>query len=267
MSRAEPVRIDQSSESPLRTEEGTDFRYSYAFAPSADSQRDDEPGQDYLTFSDLGRRFVFAACDGVSQSFYGNLAARFLGDKLVAWLAQRSPAPVDSDILKSEMAGYLTDLTAIATEQVEGHPIPTEPALLHDVLLEKQARGSETMFVCGRVDLPDAGFPDGRIMLFWMGDMRVHLWRGDERVDLGDYEASPRWSSRLGPVGGEARLYHESLTPDMPFTRLIVYSDGLSLLDPIISRQLPVYSLQEIIEDTKTRPDSDDVTYFALAVA
>lgn len=260
------VRLEQRSEGPLHSQQGTFFSYRYGYARSADSQRDDEPGQDYLVFRDLGERFVFSACDGVSQSFYGNLAARFLGDELIKLLAEEAPTVIDADELVTWLEVLLNELTAPATELVNDQPIPADPPLLREVLLEKQERGSETMFVCCRLDRSGEDFPDGRIMLAWMGDMRVNLWRSDGQVDLGgNHETEQRWSTSQGLIGGSVNVYCAPLKySGEEVTHLVVYSDGLSELDPVVDQRHSDELLQETILATKTQPDSDDVTYFEV---
>lgn len=260
------VRLEQRSEGPLHVNRGKVFSYRYAYARSADSQRDDEPGQDYLVFRDLEYRFVFAVCDGVSQSFFGDLAARFLGDALTNWLTQDIPAGMDVAAIQVAINAHLSDLTEPATQRIEDHPIPSEPALLHEVLLDKKSRGSETMFACGCIDAPSSEFPAGRVVLTWMGDMRLYLWRASGRVDLGgSHETGHRWSTKRGPVGGPINVYVAPLVSNRdPITRLVVYSDGLSELDSQLDRDISNQVLQQIIWDTKSQPDSDDITYFEL---
>lgn len=260
------VRLEQRSEGPLHVNRGRVFSYRYAYARSADSQRDDEPGQDYLVFRELDDHFVFAACDGVSQSFFGDLAARFLGDALTNWLTQEIPPAMDGPAVQNAIHTFLSDLTRNATQRIENHPVPAEPALLYEVLLDKKARGSEAMFACGRIDAPSPQFLAGRVVLAWMGDMRLYLWRTNGRVNLGgSHETDHRWSTKRGPVGGQVNVYVAPLAPvGNPVTRLVVYSDGLSQLDSQLDNSLSNQALQQIIWDTKSRPDSDDITYFEL---
>lgn len=246
--------------------EGDRFSYRYAFAPSADSQKEAEPSQDYLTFVEFRNGVVFAACDGVSQSFFGDLAAQFLGDSLTTWLIETAPPTIDSEILTVSLQTALQDLTTAGTNLVAARPIPNEPLLLREVLLEKQVRGSETMFACGRLDWPGSEFPEGRILLAWMGDMRLHLWRANGLVELGGvHETNQRWSTAKGPVGGSVNLYCRPLElRGNAVTRLIVYSDGLSILDETVDQERLDRSLQRMIDQTGMAPDSDDVTYFEL---
>ncbi|HRO23607.1 MAG TPA: protein phosphatase 2C domain-containing protein [Promineifilum sp.] len=150
MSQESSFRLDQKRESAPQAGENAFLGYRYAYARAADSRRDDEPGQDYLAFRDGADHFVFAVCDGVGQSFYGDLAARLLGDALVDWLETGPPVADHPAALVDSLPAFLSALTATAAERVDQYPIPDGPPLLREVLLEKQARGSEAMFVCGR---------------------------------------------------------------------------------------------------------------------
>ena len=98
-------------------------------------------------------------------------------------------------MIRAALTIYLRELTGPATEQVQRQPLPSDtPPMLHDVLQEKQALGSVSTFVCGRV------------VLAWMGDFRLRLWQSDDihAADLrDDFETSQRRSTRRGPVGGD----------------------------------------------------------------
>lgn len=266
MSQESSFRLDQKRESAPQAGENAFLGYRYAYARAADSRRDDEPGQDYLAFRDGADHFVFAVCDGVGQSFYGDLAARLLGDALVDWLETGPPVADHPAALVDSLPAFLSALTATAAERVDQYPIPDGPPLLREVLLEKQARGSEAMFVCGRVDAPGPARPNGRVLLAWMGDMRVYLWRGDRPVDLGGvHETDQRWSSRRGPVGGAVNLYHGPLTDTQGEpVRLVAYSDGLKVLDKWANLRLTDVGLQRAIDHSNSLPDSDDLVYLEL---
>jgi hypothetical protein len=269
MNEAASARLNQRVARPLESWRGSLFVYRHAFIPAADSQALQEPSQDYLVFDETENGFVFVACDGVGQSFFGDVAARLLGDALLQWLIEDVPPTADAAILVSALTTFLTDLTVTATERVMEHALPDGPPILREVLLEKRERGSEAMFVCGRLDLPGREFPEGRLLLAWIGDMRLYLWRASGAVDLGGvHEERQRWSTRRGLVGGPANLYCGPLRPaGDAVTRLVAYSDGFDVLDPIIDQRQSDETLQRIIEATQSQPDSDDVTYFEVDLA
>jgi hypothetical protein len=246
---------------------GPFFQYRYAYARSADSTDADEPGQDYLVYCDLEQSFVFAACDGVGSSFFGDLGARFLGDELVRWLREQEAALSDARTFKGSLTHHLSSvLLGDATRMIDAHQFSVDVDMLSEYLESLRNKGSETMFVCGRLDRPGPGLPDGRIALAWLGDMRLALWRASGRVDLGGaFDTSRRWSTKRGLVGGPLSVYVASLTnPDNPVMRLVAYSDGLDVFDDLLDAELPDEKLQEIVTSTRSQSGSDDVSFLEL---
>ncbi|PJF34425.1 MAG: hypothetical protein CUN49_15725, partial [Candidatus Thermofonsia Clade 1 bacterium] len=80
------ITLNQETDTPARRERIGKVMLTYLYDRSRDSQQAGARGQDFIAFCGNEKRLAFAICDGVSQSFYGDLAARFLGEKLVAWL-------------------------------------------------------------------------------------------------------------------------------------------------------------------------------------
>jgi hypothetical protein len=263
------ARIPQIHETAVQLNRGSDFAYRYAYARSADTRLADDTGQDYLTFRRDGQTFIFALCDGVSQSFYGDLAARFLGDSLLAWVGDGLPANLNRVTIRSVLTEYLQALTPSATELVQQRPLPEDiPAMLRDVLEQKRGMGSESTFVCGRIDLPTPQFPQGRIVFAWMGDSRLRLWGpdGERSGDLGgEFKTEQRWSSRRGPVGGEPHVFVISLEQDgrRVLFGLMAYSDGLSSLDRR-TRSPSNFALQDLIDQAGKAATSDDIAFLEV---
>ncbi len=253
----ETLRIDPSRETPVTTRQRSRFGYRYAYARSADSRAQNDSGQDYLTLREDGVCLAFALCDGVSQSFYGDLAARLLGDALVDCLwGKQFPAP---ETFRESLAAFLDGLVEAATAQVAAHPLPENlPPLLRQVLEEKRSLGSETTFVAGLLDT-DAGF----LYLAWMGDSRLRLWGpdGEFTAQLGDtFHTQERWSTRRGRIGE----LHTFVVPLQDLRYLAAYSDGLARLDKTMLRHLRDASIQAVIESTSFRPESDDVSFLEV---
>ncbi len=254
---AETVRIDQARETPVTARQRACFGYRYAYARSADSRASDDPGQDYLVLREDGVRLAFALCDGVGQSFYGDLAARLLGDALVDYLWEKHPA--NPEVFREGLAAFLDGLVEMASAQVAAHPLPEDlPPMVRQVLEEKRALGSESTFIAGLLDT-EAGL----LHLAWMGDSRLRLWgaAGEFTARLGDaFHTQERWSSRRGRVG---ELHTFSL-PLAELRYLIAYSDGLARLDRGMTRHLRDNSIQAVIEDALLRPESDDVAFLEV---
>ena len=270
----------QDREIPVTAVRGPSFALRYAYARSADTRAPGDLGRDYLTFRQDKHSLVFALCDGLSQSFYGDQAARFLGDALLDWLSNELPATLDGAALVQPLTAHLQALTGPATELVERHPLPPDiPARLRELLEGKRARGSDSMFVCGRLDLPGSAFPDGRVVLAWMGDSRLRLWEpgaapdeteGGERSTAlgGEFKAEQHWSSSRGPMNGGPSVYVAPLKEQgrRRFTRLMTYSVGLSALDAWQSTP-SMSALQGLIDQKGEAVVGDDVSYLEIWLA
>ena len=262
------LRIPQDCETPVQFVRERAFAFRYAYARSADTIEANDVGQDYLAMRYNEQIFVFALCDGVSQSFYGNIAARLLGEALIDWFWEHIPTNHDEATMSAALNAHLLSLTEPITRVVNQFALPRGLApMLRDVLEEKRASGSDSTFVCGRIEFPNVDQPQGRIILAWMGDSRLRLWSADGECSamLGDrFDTAQRWSSRRGPVNGQPNLYLGPLfQDDLPIIHsLVVYSDGLSLLDgkPSLSN----FGLQSMIEDSLDSDTSDDISYLEL---
>src|SRR4051812_28143375 len=102
------ITINQDSDTPARREITALATLTYLYDRSRDSKQGNAPGQDFITFRCEGQRLAFAVCDGVSQSFYGDLAARFLGEQLVSWLSE---ADLTRQDFGAALDSLLRDLT------------------------------------------------------------------------------------------------------------------------------------------------------------
>lgn len=262
----EPVRIPQREETVVTTVRRSTLSYRYAYARAAETLEAGDTGQDYLTFADAGTSLAFALCDGVSQSFYGDLAARYLGDALLRWLCGEAERIETVEGLQTHLGAYLGALTAEAGHLVENQALPQDiPALFRDVLEEKRALGSQATAVCGRIDLPDDLHAQGRVLLAWIGDSRLRIWRTDgEEIGLGDtFHTEERWSSRRGTLGVLHALVGSLGQGPMGISRLVAYSDGLWMLDGE-ARPGTDAQVQSLIEAAGRSPKSDDVSLFEV---
>lgn len=245
------------------------FMLRHAYARSADSQAAGEVGQDYLTVGYGPGCCCFALCDGVSQSFYGDLAARFLGDALLDWLWALAPDQLGTGPLEARIGRCLQELTLAGRAAVQTHPLPADLSpLVRHVLEQKRALGSEAMFVCGRLDLPGPDFPDGRLVASCLGDSRLRLWGpSGEQTQLlsGSCATAQRWSTHRGAVGGAPHVWVMPLRrgDDWLLTRLVAYSDGLSLLDGAAAPLSPE-ALQAVIAEAGQSALSDDIAFLEL---
>ncbi len=234
--RSISLSVPQDRETPVQAARCGAFELRYAYARSHETQEAAQPGQDYLAVRADAQALVFALCDGVSESFYGEIAAHFLGDQLVAFLwtlANNTGAPTEAQ--SAGLAEQLPIWASSATPLVEQRQLPDGiPALQREALEQKRALGSQSMFVCGRVDLPSPALPQGRVLLAWMGDSRLRLLSptGVLRIPPGTFDTAQRWSTRVGPLNGQPNVYLAPLVEGGERTAgLLVFSDGLSALD------------------------------------
>jgi hypothetical protein len=244
------------------------FSLRYLYTRSSDTRQADERGQDYIAFRHDERRVVFAVCDGVSQSFFGDLAARFLGDALVDWLWNSLPTrQLREESIERLLRSHLRALTSEATETVQALSLPGEaPPMLRDVLEHKRSIGSETMFVCGSLEMPGPELPGGHVVLAWMGDSELQLWSksGDRTKELdADWETARRWSSKVGPKGGSVGVFVGSLRDTR---RVLAYSDGICSLREQLGRGMSDSGLKEGVNRLSQTPASDDISFLEIEI-
>nr|WP_238333011.1 hypothetical protein [Brevibacillus laterosporus] len=239
------------------------FVWRYAYARASETQNVREKGQDYLTFARNEKSFLFALCDGVSLSYCGELAAKILGDSLLDWLASDViDQEEQKEFLLQHLNRHLQALTTVSSKIVVNHPLPSSiTGMLKDVLESKRMHGSETMYICGRIDLPSLSFPEGRILFAWQGDLRLRLFSQEQEITeclKGTFHTQERWSTLHGPVGGKPHLFQSSLAGQHCVTRMIAYTDGLATLDKCYP--LPTDNeLQSMILQASDSPLSDDI--------
>ena len=248
------------------------FTVRYAYARSAESRLEDEPGQDYLTFNQSNKSFCFVVCDGVSQSFFGDLAAQVLGDGLIQWLIAQN-SNIGKKQLTPSLHSHLVALTGPGSQIVESHQIDKDiPAMLESVLEEKRTLGSESMFFCGRIDLPGKEFPRGRVLFSWMGDGRIRTWNRKKELtkNLGlEQETGKRWSTKKGLVGGDPGFFLGALaspTRKYLYQHILAYTDGFVLLDkekPPVSNK----KYDQLIEQSLALPENDDLTMIEVSIS
>lgn len=199
--------------------------------------------------------FSFCLCDGVGQSFNGEIAAEVLSNCVSEFLFSDWPAPeATGNCLRS--AGWL------GRRLVERFPIPPEtPVLLRRALESKRELGSETTLVAGRLAIE----PSGQIKYAFacLGDSRL-LWRDDDApVRKLLAETNQRWSTHRGVIGAEELRFHSgSATREL---KVRCYTDGLSCLDSAaldFERELDPAEFEKVSQ----RPDSDDIAWLEVRV-
>ncbi len=234
--------------------------FTYVYARSRDTRQAGSVGQDFIAYRYDEEQIVFAVCDGVSQSFYGEIAARFLGLHLVDLLSRIDTAQTEPFL--EDVNAALQDWTANASTEVQAKQInPNLPEMQRIALERKRENGSESMFVAGRVDRQGQ-----RVALCWMGDMRLWLWDAEGRtLDIPGavWETRERWSTRLGPKNGKAR---GCVLPLGEAVRLTAHSDGVGHYGAAFA-QLSQDMLNSMVDELGRAAASDDISVFDIDLA
>lgn len=254
------ITLNQETDTPARREYIGKVALTYLYDRSRDSQQAHGRGQDFIAFYGDEHRLAFAVCDGVSQSFYGDLAARFLGEKLVTWLAEL-PFPDDAEAFRAALSAQLAAWQPEADALVAAQPIrPDLPPLLRDALLRKRENGSESMFLAALID-----HQAGALAACWMGDLRLRLFNVEgEELPLPEalWETRQRWSSRLGAKNGAPQVLLRSLHG---IARLTAHSDGFGSRADMLKR-FTLESLDALADELVSLPASDDLSLLDIAL-
>src|SRR5574341_700284 len=258
-------RLPQSIETPVAFVSTPGAYVRFAYARSSDSMNNHADGQDYLCFQHNDQRLAFVVCDGVGSSFCGNLAARILGDNLLEWLWSVDVTYLESAEAIGEAAtGALNKLQKQARHEVETYEIPGQMSPLVKQALEAQRTyGSETVFAAARIDYPGPIFPDGLMVICWMGDTQIHLLDEDgKHIELGgSWENANRWSTTQG-VRGQMSAWLGDLAG---IGRVTAFTDGLAAH----AKRLLDFSDDKLDQEIRAGarlPSSDDVAFIDVVI-
>jgi hypothetical protein len=217
---------------------------------SHDFDGEDQPGQDYAIVRADAGHVVAVVADGVSRSFYGDIAARQVSEMLIDFLWEARSNPPNAQSLESKLA----ELSKRVAHIVQRHKIPdSSPLLLRKALENKRAKGSQAVFTGAIVD--------GRrneIHLYQVGnvDVIVHLRNGEETYAC-TADPNGRWSSA---GRSELRLKVSSF---QDACGMVIKSDGLGPgwgLD-LMKDAFNEHAFHEVAE---TFAGKDDVSFIAL---
>jgi hypothetical protein len=253
------VTLNQHTDTPARREVSPGLALTYLYDRSRDSKKTNAPGQDFVTFRHEAGRLAFAVCDGVSQSFYGDLAARFLGERLAHWLwAHPSRDWGDQAGFEAALTEALIAWTADGSALVRDKQVnPTLPQIVKDALERKRDNGSEAMFVAGVIDVGAR-----HLAACWMGDMCLWLWgEHGEAVPFEEaaWETKERWSTRLGPKSGAGQGRPHTLIRALDdVLRVTVHTDGIGSRAGDL-RTISLAGLNRLAADLNAAPASDDL--------
>jgi len=259
------LELDQSHETPLTEIHRGPFKLRYAYARSKDCQESGEKGQDYLVWRTEHFRAAFALCDGVGQSYFGGIGAQIVGEAIMEWLwklpLENEPRIADSQGLIQALQNFLDSKKALATKIIGDVDIKSvESELIRDALeARRKTRGTQSNFVCGIIDIPNQFHPKGRVLLFWLGDAKLKIWKNDTNQTpflKANWNKQDGWSSLFG-TSGEIRCFQGTLDD---LDCVIAHSDGV---DPVRPKLSPALTLTELDRQLGQLGD-DDVSYLEL---
>ncbi len=251
------IRLPQDRETALTTHQTAVGTALVLYSRSNDSIDADVVGQDYLVFKHGPGDLTFAVCDGVGQSFMGDLAASLLGDAMIEWL-WTIERPADAEAFRVQVTGYLNALIKETGPKVEAYRLPPAlPPILVQALEMQRKYGSESMMVAGRVCVKEGGV---WAALAWLGDSPMAAIDVDGKlVDIGpNGHTSERWNATTGVKGN----IHTWVGGGDSIARVAGYTDGLGMEGEPVDDELA-----SLIESWENNPPGDDATLFDLRIA
>ncbi|MGN4423113.1 hypothetical protein ACTFQN_04515 [Bacillus cereus group sp. MYBK30-1] len=251
--------LSQEKETVLQEKKSEHFTYRYSYVRAKETQDLNESGQDFIAFQDTGTRFIFVLCDGVGMSFHGEIAAKFLGMKLLNLFETFQEKEQDISLLLNE---ELEKWKEEGAEEVRAFQLPEEtPWLLRDVLEEKRRKGSEAMFIAGKIELiPNQD--EVQVMIVTHGDSFVQLFqeqKGCLNVMKFERNIEKRWSTHRGIIGSKLEVFSKTLSREK-VNRIVIHSDGI--------RSLMQYNFEEVLKEigrTQCSPTSDDISFLDIS--
>lgn len=238
----------------------------YLHSRSFESFHHDINGQDYISIKANERQLCFVVCDGVGQSFLGDLGAKILGDSLLDLLWVINPL-FDEKEYKSIITEHLNNITKFSSTKIQNQELPESLSEITIKALEGMRNyGSESMFAAGKITFDKKNIISQNTTLFcWLGDTEIHVLNKTGRsVDLGaKWTSKQRWSSHYGIKGTD--YVNIKIIKTKKISKLIAFSDGFKTIinsDKSILNNKRVIDQQ--IQNIRESPESDDVTIFYL---
>lgn len=261
------LELDQGTETPLTEIKRGAFKMRYAYARAKVSRENGERGQDYLVWRAESYRAAFALCDGVGQSYFGGIGSQVVGEALLEWLWKLPLASEQNNVeaLLDKLRHHLDSKKDEATHIIDDKKLIHVEGEIHREVLEKRRkeRGTQSNFVCGLIDIPSDIYPEGRILLFWLGDAKLQIWQGDnnhsERLNA-TWSKKEGWSSKLGTSN---KIHQFSCTLN-EVDSIIAFSDGV---DPIAKHihPMPFLESEKLAKGlAQERLGDDDVSFFEI---
>jgi hypothetical protein len=261
---------NQAQDTPYTFLDGFSIKPMYGFYRSDESVQNGVDSQDYLIIKCTELTTYFVICDGVGQSFMGQIAAKYLAYRLWTWMEKELISGMGDHLsLAKKLFKYLNQKKIITSGQnnVSSYKLPAGLPELHTFALEEQRQyGSESVFLAGRIDLEQNNRKlTPRLHVFWLGDTEIHLFdQENQEMQIQDRrDQNQRWSTIHGVKGAD---FINSWAGTLEgVNKIIVHSDGLKVES---SKLLPASSsiekMTRLVAGLRSRPDSDDISVISI---
>jgi hypothetical protein len=190
------IETVQTGDTFHRTSVNDTLRVCLLSVRSQEAQTQKLANQDYarVHIQSDGSSLCFCVCDGVGSSYRGDFAAHYLAKRLIQWMQTLVDLQVQTSTLASQLDAQLNFWARAAQGQLRQVAIsPNAPALVREVLEElRDTYGSETVFLCGRIDLDTTSASSGaqnsegacsaQMLVCWMGNVTAQLLVGANGV-------------------------------------------------------------------------------------
>src|SRR2546421_2423233 len=194
--------------------ERADARVHIGYQRCCEFDEGDQPGQDYAVVRAGGGHIVGVVADGVSGSFYGNLAAEYVATWLMDELWRHCTSAPDAEAMER----LLKEAEAKFADSVKGYRIPeTLPPYMIPILERKRHKGSQAVFAAFVLNVEKA-----ELTLYQVGDVSALVHNSGPEPELVVSPAEGRWSS----AGASALLLKTSSFGNVE--GVVIKSDGVS---------------------------------------
>lgn len=219
---------------------------SLGYRRCCDFDEGDKPGQDFAILRSDEEHVVGVVADGVSQSFYGNIAAKKVGQRLLDFLWQNRCAPPS----KNHTQQILSELEKRTKLDIDKFSLPEDiEGVIRDVLEEKREIGSQTVFAAFLLDVKNRF-----VWLYQVGDVIALVEKQNGEKEVIESVPDGRWSS-----GGKSDLKLK-LTNANNIKSIIIKSDGATDWGETLDRE-EISKFQSIAKHLAVK---DDVSYIAV---
>jgi hypothetical protein len=253
------------------------FALRYAYYRKREDAQPGISGEDYIVSELTSNKVIFCLCDGVGSSFYGNLGSQILGEVLLDWLGDLN-TPDSAYIGNDEkiktwtenlnilLRKKLDNTIEFATSVIQKKQLPSENEFMQlSYNMNREDHGTQSNFVGGVVWRKSSHLPNGLVLLFWLGNARIRIFKEkNDLTPLTEWGSNPDqlkevWSSKDGVIG----TIYSYCTDLASVTNIIAYSDGLESVDQLISPNLDALALNSIVDDARAIKD-DDVSFLEV---